>query len=280
MKKIVLNDGNAIPELGLGTYRLKPNEAYNSVKAALAIGYRHIDTANVYFNEEAIGRAIKESGIPREELFITSKIFPNAFKEIDKAIDNTLDRLGIDYLDLLLLHRPYGDYVSAYTRLVEAKKNGKTKSIGVSNFTMKHIAALESKTEVIPAINQIEITPYFTRDEERRLMKEKGIVIEAWSPFGSGSKTLLHDPLLEKVAKAHNKSVPQVIIRFLLDKEIVVFPGSKSEPHIKSNFEIDDFTLTEDETKAIESLNTKKPAKDLFGKFLYRLLPKDFSDRE
>ena len=279
MKNIALNDGYSIPELGLGTYRLKPNEAYNSVKAALAIGYRHIDTANVYFNEEAIGRAIKESGIPREELFITSKIFPNVFKEIDKAIDNTLNRLGIDYLDLLLLHRPYGDYTSAYLRLVEAKKAGKTRSIGVSNFTMKHLADLAEKTDVVPAINQIEITPYFTRDEERALMKEKGIVIEAWSPFGAGSKTLLHDPVIEEIAKAHGKSVPQVIIRFLLDKEIVVFPGSKSEPHIKSNFEIDDFTLTEDETKAIESLNTKKPAKDLFGKFLYRLLPKDFSDR-
>ena len=279
MEYKTLNDGNKIPMIGLGTYRINPADAERAVKIALANGYTSIDTANVYFNEEAVGRGIKASGVDRSKLFVTSKIFPTVFDDFDKAVEDTLRRLQLDYLDLLLLHRPYGDYLSAYSRLLNARKKGLVRSVGVSNFTLEQIEELHEKTGVYPAINQIELNVERGREKEQPQFEGKGVAVESWFPFGGNAK-LLDDPVIEEIAGKLGKSPAQIVLNYLIDRGVIVIPGSKTESHIKDNLDVFSFSLTEDEKAALAKLSRKKPHGDLFGPLTYRFLKKDYFEKK
>ena len=280
MEYKTLLDENKMPLIGIGTFRISRPDVEEAVCFALQNGYSSVDTANVYFSEEAAGRGIKKSGRDRESLFITSKIFPNSFKEFDKAVEGTLDRLGLDYLDLLLLHRPYGNYVQAYKRLIEAQRRGLVRSIGVSNFSVKQIEELISATGVIPAVNQIECNPLYGREGEVEPMIEKGIAIESWYPFGGGKGSFLGEEALVSAANNHHKSVQQVILRYLIEKGYVAIPGSKTPSHIKENIDIFDFSLTKEEKEAISKLSIGKPKEGIMGALTYRLTSKNYYEKK
>ncbi|MCR5491588.1 MAG: aldo/keto reductase [Bacilli bacterium] len=280
MDGIKLNDGYVIPRLGLGTFRISREDAERSVEYALRNGYDHIDTANVYLNEEAVGRGIKKSERKREEIFITSKIFPSSFKDFPKAVDETLERLQLDYIDLLLLHRPYGNYKKAYQDLVAAQKAGKVRSIGVSNFTMKQLKEIIDLTGVVPVLNQIECNPYNPRIEIQKEMNELGIITESWFPFASGSKKLFDEPVLIDIAKKREKSVPQIILAYLSARDVVAIPGSRSEAHIKSNLESLSIELSPEEVGAISKLRKGDGSKDWLGPIMYRLIKPNFFEKK
>lgn len=253
MEYIKLNDGNQIPALGIGTFMLQPDQAEASVLAALACGYRHIDTANAYMNERACGRAMKKSGVPREEIFLTTKLFPCSYKEADQAIDATLKRLDVDYIDLMLLHQPYGDVKNAWQALERAVKAGKVRSIGVSNFEPKDMKKLLSYAVIRPALLQCECHPYHAMDDVR-----KDIPIEAWYPLGHGDAGLLNEPVFTELAEKYGKSNVQIVLRWHLQKGNIVIPGSKDPDHIRSNIDIFDFALTDEEMAKIGALDGRK----------------------
>lgn len=279
MDGIKLNDGYVIPRLGLGTFRISRPDAERSVEYALRNGYALIDTANVYFNEEAVGRGIKNSGKPREEIFLTSKIFPVSFKNFEAAVDDTLKRLQVDYLDLLLLHRPYGDFVKAYKDLVKAKEQGKVRSIGVSNFSLAQLKKIIDATGVVPAVNQIELNPYYPRLALQDDFTKQGIVSQSWFPFGGGKKAgLLDDPVLVEIAANHDASVAQIILAYLIARDVVAIPGSRSEAHIKDNFAASEIKLSEAELNAIKALDKHKEHRD-FGRLFYRMTPKNYFEK-
>ncbi len=258
MKSIILNDGHSIPELGLGTFRLTPDETENAVCFALKNGYRHIDTANVYMNEKAVGRGIKKSGVPREEIFLTSKVFPGYYKEIHKVVDATLKRLDVDYLDLFLLHQPYGDIKTAWQDLEKEVEAGRIRSIGVSNFSKKDIDKLLSYAKIKPVLNQVECHPYNNQDDLRKHHKALGIEIEAWYPLGHMNKQLMNEPLWDKLASKYNKSKVQIILRWHLQKGNILIPGTRKEDHILANQDIYDFELNSEEMNLIAKMNKGK----------------------
>ena len=257
---ISLNDGNTIPQLGFGTFQIEPEDTAEAVGKAMEIGYRHIDTAQMYGNETEVGEAIRNSGIDREEIFVTSKL-NNSNHEPDDAresFDKTLSDLGLDYVDLFLIHWPLptqydGDFVSTWQTMEEFKNDGRARSIGVSNFQPDHLDQLASETDMVPAINQIEVHPYFTNDEVRAYDQEHGIATEAWSPIAQGE--VLDDSTLNEIAEKVGKTTAQVVLRWHIQRGDIVFPKSVTPERIQENFELFDFELDSDDMEAITALD-------------------------
>lgn len=262
---VKLNDGNEIPTIGFGTYQI-PNDGstYKAVKQALEFGYRHIDTAVAYFNEDEVGNAINDSDIPRDQIWVTSKLWLQDFgyEAAKKAIDVSLQKLGLDYTDLYLIHQPYGDVPGAWRAMEEAKKDGKIKSIGVSNMTPKIWNNFVPQFSTMPSVNQVEFNPYFQQKELRKILDKNDVKLEAWAPLGQGNQQLMHDPVLAKLAEKYNKDIGQIILRFENQDGAIVFPKSVHASRIKSNLNIFDFELTNDEMKQIKSLDKNKGQHD------------------
>ena len=254
MEYATLNNGLKMPMAGIGTFLLSPDEAEASVLAALADGYRLIDTANAYVNEKAVGRAMKKSGLKREEIFLETKLWPSFYEDED-AVDKTLERLGTDYIDLLLLHQPAGNYVAGYRQMEKAYKEGKVLAIGLSNFNQGQIEEILSLCEVKPAVLQTEVHPYFQERELKKFLEREGMVIQAWYPLGHGDKALLEEPLFAELAKKYGKTNAQIILRWHIQAGNIVIPGSKNPAHIKDNFDLFDFSLTEEEMAKITALD-------------------------
>ena len=254
MEYATLNNGLKMPMAGIGTFLLSPDEAEASVLAALEDGYRLIDTANAYVNEKAVGRAMKKSGLKREEIFLETKLWPS-FYEDDNAVDKTLERLGTDYIDLLLIHQPAGNYVAGYRQMEKAYKEGKVKSIGLSNFNQEQIEEILDLCEVKPAVLQTEVHPYFQEQELKQFLSQEGMVIQAWYPLGHGDKALLEEPLFTELGKKYGKTNAQIILRWHIQDGNIVIPGSKNPAHIQDNFDLFDFSLTEEEMAKIAALD-------------------------
>ena len=254
MEYVTLNNGIKCPVVGIGTFMIAPPDAENSVREALKMGYRLVDTAAAYQNERAVGRGIKESGVAREEVFLSTKLWPSEY-ENGNAVDETLERLGVDYVDLLYIHQPAGNWLAGYRQLEKAYKEGKAKSIGISNFEGKYIAELETKWEIVPQFIQVEAHPYFAQDELRQTLDKYGIKIMAWYPLGHGDKSLINEPIFAELAGKYGKSSAQIILRWHTQMGFVVIPGSKNIAHIRDNLDILDFTLTEEEMARIAGLN-------------------------
>ena len=265
MQNIKLNDGNSIPAIGFGVFLVEPNgPTYEAVKEAIQAGYRHIDTAAAYFNEEDVGKAVRDSGVSREEMFITSKLWLQdyGYEAAKKGIDASLQKLGMDYMDLYLLHQPYGDVAGAWKALEEAKKEGKIKSIGVSNMTPRLWKEFTAQFDTVPAVNQVECNPFFQQKELRKLLDEKGVRVEAWYPLGHGSKELLEAPAIQSAAEKYGKNAGQVILRFEVQEGIIALPKSTNPARIAGNIDIFDFELTDAEMDAIRALDTGKGTHD------------------
>ena len=254
MEYTTLNNGVKMPMAGIGTFLLTPDEAEVSCVSALQNGYRLIDTANAYVNEKAVGRAMKKSGLQREEIFLETKLWPSFYEQPD-AVDKTLARLDTPYIDLLLIHQPAGNYVAGYRQMEKAYKEGKVRAIGLSNFKKEQIEEILSLCEVKPMILQTELHPYNQEPELKAFLKENGIVPQAWYPLGHGDKALLEEPLFAQLGKKYSKSAPQIILRWHIQSGNIVIPGSKNPDHIKSNFDLFDFALTEDEMAQVAALN-------------------------
>lgn len=261
MDYISLNDGNIIPAVGFGVFMI-PNDGptYDAVLAALKSGYRHIDSAAAYFNEEDVGKAVRDSSIPREEIFVTSKLWlqDHGYEEAKKGIARSLRKLNLGYIDLYLIHQPYGDVTGAWKAMEEAKAEGKIKSIGVSNMSpaiwKKFIPEFATK----PAVNQVEFNPNFQQKELRSLMAETDTKLEAWYPLGHGDKTLLSQPVIMKLAEKYGKNAGQIILRFEVQEGVITLPKSTNLERIRTNLDIFDFALTEDEMNEMRSLDTGK----------------------
>lgn len=252
-----LHNGVKMPYFGLGVYKVEDgNEVIQTVKTALEVGYRAIDTAALYNNEEGVGQAIKESGIPREDLFITTKVWntDQGYDNTLKAFDTSMKKLGLDYLDLYLIHWPGKDkYVETWHALEKLYKDGRVRAIGVSNFHIHHLHTLMEQSDEKPVINQVELHPYLSQKELITFCQNEGIAVEAWSPLGRG--WLLNDPTLVEIGKKYGKTAAQVTLRWHLQNEVIVIPKSVTPSRIKENAEIFDFELTEEEMKKIDSLN-------------------------
>jgi diketogulonate reductase-like aldo/keto reductase len=254
---ITLNNGVKMPLAGIGTFLLSPAEAQASVLSALKDGYRLIDTANAYQNEKAVGRAMKLSGVPREEIFLETKLWPSFYEDTD-AVEKTLARLGTDYIDLLLIHQPAGNYIAGYRQMEKAYKEGKVKAIGLSNFEPEQIKEILTVCEVKPTILQTEVHPYAQQKELKAFLDKESIVIQAWYPLGHGDKALLEEGVFTDLAKKYGKSNAQIILRWHIQAGNIVIPGSKNPAHIKANFDLFDFALTADEMDKIAALNKEK----------------------
>ena len=258
---IKLNDGNEIPQFGIGVFQVPEGEVtINTVKNALEMGIRHIDTAHAYQNERGVGRAVKESGVPRKDVWITTKLWPSEYGEgkTSKAIDKMLERLDTDYIDLLLLHQQFGDYIGAYKDMERAVKDGRVKSIGLSNFESERLEEVLNMAEIPPSVLQVECHPYYQQNDLKKRVEKYGTVIESWYPIGHGDKGLINEPLFTKLGQKYGKTNVQIILRWHIQEGTIVFPRSTNPVHIKENFEIFDFELTEDEMNEIRKLDSGK----------------------
>lgn len=242
---------------GIGTFQLSPDEAEASVTSALQCGYRLIDTANAYVNEKAVGRAIKKSGVDRKEIFLETKLWPSFYEQAD-AVEKTLERLDTDYIDLLLIHQPAGNYVAGYKMMEKACKEGKVRAIGLSNFTAAQIQEILDICEVRPAILQTEVHPYSQEQELKKFLEKENMVIQAWYPLGHGDKALMEEPVFSRLARKYGKSNAQIILRWHIQAGNVVIPGSKNPDHIRANFDLFDFSLDDAEMAEIAALNKNK----------------------
>ncbi|MFV0504933.1 MAG: aldo/keto reductase [Lachnospirales bacterium] len=254
-----MNNQNEIPKLGYGVFKMENNDSSkNSILNALEAGYRHIDTAAIYGNEEQVGRAIKESGLKREEIFVTTKLWNEDMRQETEwdAINKSLELLQLDYVDLYLIHWPVKDkYINAYKKLEEMLEKGLSKNIGVSNFQINHLKELEEKTKIVPVVNQIELHPYLTQKELLNYCKEKNIIVEAWSPLGATKNDLLQNEVLKDIGKKYNKSVAQVMLRWDIENGVLPLPKSANKGRIEENFQIFDFSLSKEEIQLVDNLN-------------------------
>ena len=265
MNYITLNDGNKIPAVGFGVFMIPADgSTYKAVLEALKVGYRHIDTAAAYFNEAEVGKAVRDSGIPREEIFITSKLWLQdyGYEAAKKGIDASLSKLGLDYIDLYLLHQPYGDVAGAWKALEEAKAEGKIKSIGVSNMTPRLYTELTADFATKPAVNQVECNPLFQQKALRKVLAKDDVKLEAWYPLGHGDKSLLENPSITALAEKYGKNAGQIILRFEVQEGFIVLPESTNPERIKGNIDIFDFELTAEEMDTIRALDTGKGSHD------------------
>lgn len=257
MEYISLNNGVKMPMAGIGTFLLSPDEAEASVLHALECGYRLIDTAKAYVNEKAVGRAMKRSGLPREEIFLETKLWPS-FYEQDDAVDQTLARLDTAYIDLLLIHQPAGNYIAGYQQMEKAYKEGKVRAIGLSNFTAAQIQEILDICEVKPAVLQTEVHPYSQEKELKAFLAKEEIVIQAWYPLGHGDKALIEESLFTRLAAKYGKTNAQIILRWHIQDGNIVIPGSKNPAHIQDNFDLFDFALTDEEMAQIAAMDQQK----------------------
>lgn len=256
-KYVKLNNGLEMPVAGIGTFLLSPDEAESSVLSALQGGYRLIDTANAYVNEKAVGRAMKRSGVSREEIFLETKIWPSFYEQGD-AVEKTLERLDTDYIDLLLIHQPAGNYKAGYRLMEKAYKAGKVKAIGLSNFNREQVQEILDSCEVKPAVLQTEVHPYFQEKELKTFLEKEDIVIQAWYPLGHGDKALIEEPVFTELAEKYGKSNAQVILRWHIQAGNIVIPGSKNPDHIRDNFALFDFALTDEEMARVAAMDKNK----------------------
>lgn len=254
MEYAVLNNDVKCPVVGIGTFMLSPAEAETSVREALKMGYGLVDTANAYVNERACGRGIKDSGIRRENVFLSTKLWPSEY-ENPNAVDETLERLGVAYVDLLYIHQPAGNWLAGYRQLEKAYREGKAKAIGISNFEGKYIEELSAKWEIVPQFIQVEAHPYFTQKELRKTLDLYGIRLMSWYPLGHGDKSLIQEPVFAELGKKYGKSPAQIILRWHTQMGFVVIPGSKNVDHIRDNLNILDFRLTDQEMERIARLD-------------------------
>ena len=255
-KTVRLNGGYDMPIVGIGTYSLTGATCVNSIVTAIQNGYRLIDTAYMYHNEREVGEGIKKSGIPREEIFVITKLYPSQFNDAEKSINEALEKLDIDYIDLMLLHHPGANDVKAYKEMEKAVREGKIRSIGLSNWYIKELESFLPQIKIMPALVQNEIHPYYQDNEIIQYIQSRGIVVQAWYPLGGRGhqKELLNDKVLKEIAQNHNKSVAQIILKWDIQKGVVVIPGSSNPAHIKENIDIFDFELTAEEMQKIASL--------------------------
>lgn len=254
MEYTTLNNGIKMPMAGIGTFLLTPDEAEASCISALQDGYRLIDTANAYVNEKAVGRAMKKSALPREEIFLETKLWPSFYEQPD-AVEKTLERLDTNYIDLLLIHQPAGNYIAGYRQMEAAYKAGKVRAIGLSNFTKEQIEEILSICEVKPAVLQTEVHPYFQEKKLKEFLDREGIRIQAWYPLGHGDVALLKETVIVELSQKYHKSTAQIILRWHIQAGNIVIPGSKNPEHIKDNFDLFDFTLTDAEMKKMDGLD-------------------------
>lgn len=257
MEYAMLNNGVKMPMAGIGTFLLSPDEAEASVLSALQCGYRLIDTANAYVNEKAVGRAMKRSGLNREEIFLETKLWPS-FYEQDDAVDKTLARLDTDYIDLLLIHQPAGNYIAGYRQMEKAYKEGKVRAIGLSNFNESQIREILEICEVRPSVLQTEVHPYSQEKALKQFLAQEGMVIQAWYPLGHGDKALINESLFAELGEKYGKSNVQIILRWHIQDGNIVIPGSKNTEHIRDNFDLFDFSLSDEEMAKIAAMDQKK----------------------
>ena len=255
---ITLNDGNKIPQFGLGVFQIPGDEkTKEACLEAFKLGYRHIDTAHAYQNERGVGQAVKESGIPREEIWITTKLWPSEYGEgkTEKAIDNMLGRLQTEYIDLLLLHQQFGDYLGAWKDMEKAVAEGKVKSIGLSNFESERLEEVLAAATINPSVLQVECHPYYQQNDLKKRIAAYNTVIESWYPLGHGDAALIEEPVFTKLAEKYGKTNAQIILRWHIQEGTIVFPKSSNPVHIKENIDIFDFELTEEEMDEIRQLD-------------------------
>lgn len=257
MKYIKLNNSEKLPAVNFGVFDIKKKDTKEAVLKAFEVGYRAIDTAQIYLNEKEVGDAVKESGIPREEIYLTSKnwISNAGYEKTIKAVDKTLEDLQTDYIDLFLIHQPFGDYYGSYRALEELQKEGKIISIGLSNFNPDRMIDLIMNNDVVPQVNQMETTPYFQQWEANKFMKEYNVAHQAWGPFSEGLDNLFKNPILMEIAEKYSKSTAQVILRWLIDRDISLACRSVKEERMKENFDIFDFKLSKKDIKKIKELD-------------------------
>lgn len=256
MERFTMNDGHAIPAVGYGVFQMTSAQVEECLPQAIAAGYTHIDTANAYFNEVAVGKAIKASGAKREDIFVTSKLFPQSYpyEQCGIDIDATLERLGLDYLDLLLFHQPYGEYVSGWKAMEEAVAAGKVKSIGLSNFSERKVREILDVATIKPAVLQVEINPYWNQHALKEALAGENIVFEGWYPLGHGDAKLLAEPVFAELAAKYGKTPAQIILRWHVQEGNVVFPKTLNPDHMRENIDVFDFELSADEMARINSL--------------------------
>ena len=260
MKTVTLNNGVVMPQIGYGVYQVSPAECERCVSEALGVGYRMIDTAQAYHNEEGVGPAVKKSGIPRQELFLVSKVWISnyGFDKAKASIDESLRKLGTDYIDLMLLHQPFCDRYGAYRALEAAYKEGKVRAIGVSNFYPDHFIDLASNVEIVPAVNQVETHVFDQQIESQMYMKEFGTHMMAWAPLAEGRNNFFTNPTLKAIGEKYGKSVAQVALRWLIERDVIIIPKSVHVERMQQNLDIFDFKLSEEDMKTIAALDTKK----------------------
>lgn len=270
MSTIILNNGVEMPQLGFGTILQFGDQVTSNVAFALNNGYKLIDTANRYDNEAEVGEGLRKSGLKRSDYFLETKLGPTLY-ENDSAIDGTLERLGVDYIDLMILHHPVGNYVYAYKMLEKAYREGKLRAIGISNFPVDKIREVLDNCEVVPAVMQVESHPYYPAERVRDFCDEKGIKLQAWYPLGHGNADLINDPVFVSLGEKYGRSTVQIILRWHIQMGFSPVPGSKSPDHIKKNAEIFDFSLSDDEMALIATLNKHEPFYKVTTESLQRL---------
>jgi 2,5-diketo-D-gluconate reductase A len=259
MRTVTLNNGVEMPILGFGVYQVPAEDTEHVVTEALGTGYRLIDTAASYLNEEAVGRALNSSGVAREELFVTTKLWMEhaGYDATKAAFQRSLDRLGLDYLDLYLIHQPFGDYYGAWRAMEELHQQARVRAIGVCNFHSDRLVDLIEHNDVVPTVNQIETHVYYQRGDDHQIMREYGVQHESWGPFAEGRNDMFADPTLTSIAQAHDKSVGQVVLRWLIQRDIIAIPKSVRPERMQENFDIFDFELTDEEMNRIAAMDTR-----------------------
>ena len=261
MKKITLNNGVEMPQLGYGVFQVSPEECERCVSDAISVGYRSIDTAQIYQNEEGVGNAVKKSGIDRKEFFLTTKIWPNNFgyEKAKLSIDKSLEKLQTDYIDLLLIHQPINDYYGAYRAMEEAYKEGKIRAIGVSNFYADRYLDLAHFAEVKPTVNQVETHVFHQQRELQEIMKKHDTKLMSWGPLAEGKNDFFNNPVLKKIGEKYGKSVAQVALRYLFENDVILIPKSANKDRMAQNIDIFDFQLSAEDREIISQMDERKP---------------------